>query len=79
MQSSSSGRPFKPGLGERAVKRKANGEDRVATYAPAGRLPEIIEAFEKARKASSKTREALFERVPRRAAPYLSQLIELRK
>jgi len=42
------------GLGERAVKRKVNGADRVATYAPAGRLPEIIEAFEKAKKASSK-------------------------
>jgi len=41
-------------LGERAVKRKVNGEDRVATYAPAGKLPEIIEAFEKAKKASSK-------------------------
>jgi 60 kDa SS-A/Ro ribonucleoprotein len=42
------------GLGERAVKRKVKGEDRVATYAPVGKLPEIIEAFEKARKASSK-------------------------
>jgi 60 kDa SS-A/Ro ribonucleoprotein len=42
------------GLGERAVKRKVNGEDRVATYAPAGKLPDIIEAYEKAKKASSK-------------------------
>src|SRR2546429_1687510 len=42
------------GLGERAVKRKVNGEDRLTTYAPAGKLPEIIEAFENARKASSK-------------------------
>jgi 60 kDa SS-A/Ro ribonucleoprotein len=42
------------GLGERAVKRKVNGEERVATYAPAGKLPEIIEAFEKAKEASSK-------------------------
>jgi len=42
-------------LGERTVKRKVNGEDRVTTYAPAGKLPEIIEAFEKAKKASSKT------------------------
>jgi 60 kDa SS-A/Ro ribonucleoprotein len=42
------------GLGERAVKRKINGEDRVATYAPAGKLPELIEVFEKAKKASSK-------------------------
>ena len=43
------------GLGERAVKRKVNGEDRLTTYAPAGKLPEIIEAFEKAKKASSKS------------------------
>ena len=42
------------GLGERTVKRKVNGEDRVANYGPAGRLPEIVEAFEKAKKASSK-------------------------
>jgi 60 kDa SS-A/Ro ribonucleoprotein len=42
------------GLGERTVERKVNGEDRVATYAAAGKLPEIIEAFEKAKKASSK-------------------------
>jgi hypothetical protein len=42
------------GLGERAVRRKVNGEDRVTTYAPAGELPEIIGAFEKAKKASSK-------------------------
>ena len=42
------------GLGERTVKRKVNGEDRVATYAPAGKLPQIVEAFEKAKKASSK-------------------------
>jgi 60 kDa SS-A/Ro ribonucleoprotein len=42
------------GLGERTVKRKVNGEDRVATYGPAGKLPEIVEAFEKAKKASNK-------------------------
>jgi 60 kDa SS-A/Ro ribonucleoprotein len=42
------------GLGERTVKRKVNGQDRVATYAPAGKLPQIVEAFEKAKKASSK-------------------------
>lgn len=41
-------------LGERTVKRKVNGEDRVATYGPTGKLPEIVEAFEKAKKASSK-------------------------
>ena len=42
------------GLGERTVKRKVNGEDRVATYVAAGKLPAIVEAFEKAKKASSK-------------------------
>ena len=40
--------------GEHTVKRKKNGEDRVATYAAAGKLPAIVEAFEKAKKASSK-------------------------
>ncbi len=39
---------------ERTVKRKVNGEDRVATYAAAGKLPAIVEAFEKVKKASSK-------------------------
>ena len=42
------------GRGERTVKRKVNGQDRVATYAAAGKLPAIVEAFEKAKKASSK-------------------------
>ena len=42
------------GLGERTVKRQVNGEDRVATYAAADKLPQIVEAFEKAKKASSK-------------------------
>ena len=41
-------------MGERTVKRKANGQDRLATYGPAGQLPAIVEAFEKAKKASSK-------------------------
>jgi hypothetical protein len=31
-----------------------NGEDRVVTYGPAGKLQEIIEVFENAKKASSK-------------------------
>ena len=31
-----------------------NGEDRVATYAAASKLPGIVEAFEQAKKASSK-------------------------
>ncbi len=42
------------GQGERTVKRKVNGEDRVATYAAAGKLPTIIEAFEQTKKASNK-------------------------
>ena len=37
------------GLGERTVKRKVNGENRVANYAPAGKLPQIVEAFEQGR------------------------------
>ena len=35
------------------MKRNVNGEDRVATYAAAGKLPAIVAAFEKAKKASS--------------------------
>jgi 60 kDa SS-A/Ro ribonucleoprotein len=42
------------GLGERTVKRKVNGQDRLATYGPIDRLPDIVDAFEKAKKASSK-------------------------
>ena len=41
-------------LGEREVKRKVRGEDRVAKYAAVGALPRLIEAFEQAKKASSK-------------------------
>jgi len=41
-------------LGEREVKRKVHGEDRVAKYAAVGELPKLIEAFEQAKKASSK-------------------------
>ena len=41
-------------LGEREVKRKVRGEDRVAKYAAVGELPKFIEAFEQAKKASSK-------------------------
>src|SRR5262252_3378513 len=41
------------GMGERIVKRKVNGEARLATYGPTGIPPEIVEAFEKARKAKS--------------------------
>jgi 60 kDa SS-A/Ro ribonucleoprotein len=41
-------------LGERDVKRKVRGEDRVAKYGAVGALPKLIEAFEKAKKASSK-------------------------
>jgi 60 kDa SS-A/Ro ribonucleoprotein len=41
-------------LGEREVKRKVRGEDRVAKYAAVGELPKLVEAFEQAKKASSK-------------------------
>lgn len=40
-------------LGEREVKRKVRGEDRVAKYAAVGELPKLIEAFEKAKRATS--------------------------
>jgi 60 kDa SS-A/Ro ribonucleoprotein len=42
------------GLGEREVKRKVRGEDRVAKYGAVGALPKLIEAFERAKKASGK-------------------------
>jgi len=42
-------------LGEREVKRKVRGEDRVAKYAAVGALPKLIEAFEQAKRASSKS------------------------
>ncbi|MBM3822351.1 MAG: TROVE domain-containing protein [Verrucomicrobia bacterium] len=41
-------------LREREVKRKVRGEDRVAKYGAVGALPKIIEAFEQAKRASSK-------------------------
>jgi 60 kDa SS-A/Ro ribonucleoprotein len=41
-------------LGEREVKRKVRGEDRVAKYGAVGALPRLIEAFEQAKRASSK-------------------------
>jgi 60 kDa SS-A/Ro ribonucleoprotein len=41
-------------LGEREVKRKVRGEDRVAKYGAVGALPKVIEAFEQAKRASSK-------------------------
>ena len=41
-------------LGEREVKRKVRGENRVAKYGAVGELPKLIEAFEQAKKASSK-------------------------
>src|SRR5688572_17785965 len=40
-------------LGEREVKRKVRGEDRIAKYAAVGALPKLIEAFEQAKRASS--------------------------
>jgi 60 kDa SS-A/Ro ribonucleoprotein len=41
-------------MGEREVKRKVRGEERVAKYGAVGALPKLIEAFEQAKKASSK-------------------------
>jgi 60 kDa SS-A/Ro ribonucleoprotein len=42
-------------LGEREVKRKVNGEDRVAKYDAVGALPKLIDAFESAKRASDVT------------------------
>jgi 60 kDa SS-A/Ro ribonucleoprotein len=42
-------------LGEREVKRKVNGEDRVAKYGAVGALPKLIEAFEQAKRATHVT------------------------
>jgi 60 kDa SS-A/Ro ribonucleoprotein len=39
-------------LGEREVKRKVRGEDRVAKYAAVGAVPKLIEAFEQAKRAT---------------------------
>jgi 60 kDa SS-A/Ro ribonucleoprotein len=39
-------------LGEREVKRKVRGEDRVAKYGAVGELPKLIEAFEQAKRAT---------------------------
>jgi 60 kDa SS-A/Ro ribonucleoprotein len=41
-------------LGEREVKRKVRGEDRIAKYRAVGALPKLIEAFEQAKRASNK-------------------------
>ena len=40
-------------LGEREVKRKVRGEDRVAKYGAVGELPKLIEAFEQAKRATN--------------------------
>lgn len=42
----------KESLGEREVKRKVHGENRVAKYAAVGELPSIVQAFEEAKRAS---------------------------
>ncbi len=39
-------------LGEREVKRKVRGEDRVAKYSAVGELPKLVQAFELAKRAS---------------------------
>jgi len=38
--------------GEREIKRKVNGEDRVAQYGAVGALPKLVEAFEQAKRAT---------------------------
>jgi 60 kDa SS-A/Ro ribonucleoprotein len=40
-------------LGEREVKRKVHGEDRVAKYGAAGALPKLIEAFERVKRTTN--------------------------
>src|SRR5437762_1139590 len=40
-------------LGEREVKRKVRGEDRVAKYGAVGEMPKLIEAFEQAKRATN--------------------------
>jgi 60 kDa SS-A/Ro ribonucleoprotein len=40
-------------LGEREVKRKVRGEERVAKYGPVGALPKLIEAFERAKRTTN--------------------------
>ena len=40
-------------LGEREVKRKVRGEDRMAKYAAVGELPKFIEAFEQVKRATN--------------------------
>src|SRR5436190_1896418 len=41
-------------LGEREARRKVRGEDRITKYRAVGELPKLIEAFEQAKRASSK-------------------------
>src|SRR6185295_6396167 len=40
-------------LGEREVKRKVRGEDRVAKYGAVGALPKLIEAFERVKRTEN--------------------------
>src|SRR5215831_2141855 len=42
------------GLGEREVKRKVRGEDRIAKYGAVGALPKLIEAFERVKRTSNR-------------------------
>jgi len=39
-------------LGEREVKRKVRGEDRIAKYGAVGELPKLVQAFEQAKRAT---------------------------
>ena len=59
-------------LGEREVKRKVRGEDRVAKYAAVGELPKVIEAFEQVKRATNVIQVAKFIDefdLPREAIP----------
>src|SRR5213078_4492984 len=40
-------------LGEREVKRKVRGEDRIAKYGATGALPKLVEAFERVKRAAN--------------------------
>src|SRR6185369_7714416 len=53
MLSGSSASQGADALGEREVKRKVRGEDRIAKYAAVGALPKLIEAFERVKRTAN--------------------------
>lgn len=67
MLGGSSASPGANSLGEREVKRKIRGENRVTKYAAVGDLPALIEAFEQAKKAS--TRDEIVKLITERDLP----------